>query len=150
MRALIALFNFAQECLAHYVGGAFFYFDRVLPYPLNNSRGILGRFYQRLIRSANNITNSGIRNQNWKYLQATCFRKKVESHLVVFFLFARNISVTNSNTDLKPLIQWVSVERSLWCVKTFDFQLSSKRAKERKINHVSFFFATIVDNNWHF
>ena len=75
---------------------------------------------------------------------------KVELRLLVFFLIARKISVTNSNTYSDPLIQWVSVERSLRCVNSIDFQPPSKLAKERKTNPVSFFFATIVDNNWHF
>ena len=44
----------------------------------------------------------------------------------------------------------MGVERSLRCVNTIDFQPPSKRAKERKTNPVSFFFATIVNNNWHF
>ena len=149
-RALIALFNFAQESLAHYVGGTFFYFDRVLPYPRDNLRGILSRFYQRFIPLTNNVTNSGIRNQNSKYLHETCFRMKVEIRLVVFFPIARKISVANSNTYLELLIQWVSVERSLRCVNTIDFQPPSKRAKEMKTNHVSFFSATFVDNSWHF
>ena len=132
------------------MGETFFCFDRVLPYSLDNSRGILSRFYQQFIRSTNNITNSRIRNQNSKYLLATCFRIKVEIRLVVFFLIARNISITNSNTYSEPLIQWVSVERLLRCVNTIDFQPPSKRAKERKTNLVSFFFATIVDNIWLF
>ena len=38
-------FYFAQESLAHYMGGTFFYFDRVLQYPLDNSRAILSSFY---------------------------------------------------------------------------------------------------------
>ena len=159
------------------MGGIFFYFDRVLPYPLSNSRGMLSRFYQQFIRSRNNITNSRIRNQNSKYLHATCFRMKVEIRLVVFFLIARNIAVTNFNTYLQPLIQWVSVERLLrfvntidfqqiltgvlatliqWVsverllrfVNTIDFQPPSERAKEWKTNPVSFFFATIVDDIW--
>ena len=132
------------------MGGTLFYFDRVLPYPLDNSQGIFNRFYQRFIPSTNNITNSGIRNQNSKYLHETCFKMKVESRLVVFFLIARNIAVTNSNTYSELLIQWVSVERSLWCVNTINFKPPSKRAKEMKTNHVSFFSATFVDNSWHF
>ena len=119
----------------------------LLLYPLDNSQDILSRFYQQFIRSTNNVTNSGIRNQNSKYLHATCFREKEEISSVLSFSIARNISITNSNTYSEPLIQWVSLERSLQCVNNIEFQPLSKRAKERKTNPVSFFFATIVDNN---
>ena len=56
-------FYFAQESLAHYMGGTFFYFDRVLQYPLDNSRAILSRFYQRFIHQQiiSQTVGSGIR-----------------------------------------------------------------------------------------
>ena len=57
------------------------------------------------------------------------------------------IAVTNSNTYSDPLIQWVSVKRSLRCVNNIYFQDKTDGRKE--INGVSF-FATIVNNNWHF
>lgn len=75
---------------------------------------------------------------------------KVEIRLVVLSHCSKHCGKKFQNTYSGPLIQWVSVERSLRCVNSIDFQPHSKRAKERKTNPVSFFFATIVDNNWHF
>ena len=67
---------------------------------------------------------------------------------LLLWLESQAIAVTNSNTYSEPLIQWVSVKRSLRCVNNIYFQHKTDGRKE--IKSCISFFATIVNNNWHF